>query len=95
MEKRSKYFVPLVILFAGVAQAQTVQVNPQNRITELSTQSSIELEADLVSITVGYQNYGATHDLAYDENTRAADQILKAWTADAFPKTIFIPTHFR
>jgi uncharacterized protein len=67
-------------LFALATQAQTVEVNQQNRTIELTTTSSIDLTADLVSIEVGYHNWGPTHDAAYDENTRVAEAILKAWT---------------
>jgi uncharacterized protein YggE len=65
---------------AGVTSAQSIQVDQKNRTIELSAQSSIEVEADIVSITVGYHNWGETHDLAYSENMRFADQILKTWT---------------
>jgi uncharacterized protein len=68
------------VLFAFAAQAQTVEVNQQNRTIELTTTSSIDLNADLVSIEVGYHNWGPTHDAAYDENMRVAAGILKAWT---------------
>jgi uncharacterized protein len=68
------------VLFAFATQAQTVEVNQQNRTIELTTTSSIDLNADLVSIEVGYHNWGPTHDAAYDENMRVAEAILKAWT---------------
>jgi uncharacterized protein len=76
-----KYLIGIFVLtFAGVTGAQTVQVNQQNRTIELSTEGTIEVQADLVTIKVGYHNYGASHDAAYDENVRASTQILKAWT---------------
>jgi uncharacterized protein YggE len=74
------------ILLAGATAAQTVEVNQQNRTIDLTTQSSIEVEADLVSITVGYHNWGPTHDAAYRENMRFADQVLKAWTDAGIPQ---------
>jgi uncharacterized protein len=79
-------FVFAFILAAGVTSAQTIQVDKQNRTIELTTQASIEVEADLVSITVGYHNWGPTHDAAYNENMRIADQILKSWTNTGIPQ---------
>jgi uncharacterized protein len=60
-------------------QAQSVQVNQQNRTIEIAASSSIEVTADRVSIVVGYHNYGPNHEAAFDQNSRVAAQILKAW----------------
>jgi uncharacterized protein len=76
----------LIFLCAGITQAQTVQVNLQNRTIEIAASSSIEVEADLVTIAVGYQNYGPTHDAAYAENARIAAQILRAWADAGLPQ---------
>lgn len=73
-------------LSIGTVQAQSVQVNQQNRTIETAANSSIEIEADLVTIIVGYHNYGPTHDVAYAENARTAGQILKAWTEAGLPQ---------
>lgn len=61
------------------SEAQSVQVNQQNRTIEIAASSSVEVTADLVTITVGYHNYGPTHDVAFAENVRTAAAILKAW----------------
>lgn len=76
----------IVLLLSGsVLRAQTIQVDSHNRTIELTAQSSIEVEADLVSITVGYHNFSPTHDAAYADNLRVADQILKAWNDAGLP----------
>lgn len=75
-----------LIVVAGVATAQSVEINPQNRTIDLTTRSSVEVQADLVSITVGYHNWGPTHDAAYDDNMRVAEQILKVWTDAGVPQ---------
>jgi uncharacterized protein YggE len=62
-----------------IGKAQSVQVNQQNRTIEISASSSIEITADRVTIVVGYHNYGPTHEAAFDQNSRVAAQILKAW----------------
>jgi hypothetical protein len=64
----------------AMATAQTVQVNQQNRTIEIAATSSIQVTADFVTITLGYHNYGPTHDAAFADNARIAAQILKAWT---------------
>lgn len=74
----------LTILVLGCfvgASAQTVQVNQQNRTIEIAATSSIQVTADRVTITVGYHNYGPTHDAAFANNAKIAAQILKAWNA--------------
>jgi uncharacterized protein YggE len=76
----------LFFLSAATMQAQTVQVNLQNRTIEIAANSSIEVESDLVTITIGYHNYGPTHEVAYTENARTSAQILKAWTDAGFPQ---------
>jgi hypothetical protein len=63
-----------------VSKAQNVQVNQQNRTIEIAASSSIKVTADRVTITVGYDNYGPTHDAAFADNAKIAAQILKAWT---------------
>jgi len=49
-----------VLVCSSVGKAQSVQVSPQNRTIEIAANSSIEVTADQVTITVGYHNYGST-----------------------------------
>ena len=54
-----RWAIPFVFaLLALVTRAQTVEVNQQNRTIEMTAQSSIQVNADLVSIKVGYHNWG-------------------------------------
>lgn len=69
-----------LLICPSVIGAQTLQVNPQNRTVEVAATASIQVTADRVTITVGYHNYGPTHDAAFAENARIAAQVLKAWT---------------
>ncbi len=55
------------------------KVNQQNRTIEISASSSIKITADRVTIVVGFHNYGPSHEAAFDQNSRVAAQILKAW----------------
>jgi uncharacterized protein YggE len=79
--KLCKYSLGIILLVCpAIAKAQSVQVNQQNRTIEIAANGSIQVTADRVTITVGYRNYGPTHDAAFAENARVAAQILKAWT---------------
>jgi uncharacterized protein YggE len=83
----------IALLLTGSAlQAQSIQVDSHNRTIELTVQSSIEVEADLVSITVGYHNFSPTYDAAYADNLRVADRILKAWNDAGLPQSA-VSTH--
>jgi uncharacterized protein YggE len=75
-----------VLVCSSVGKAQSVQVSPQNRTIELAANSSIEVTADQVTITVGYHSYGSTHDAAFAENARVATAILKAWKDAGVPE---------
>ena len=72
--------------FSMASEAQSVQVNQRNRTIEISASSSIEVTADRVTIVVGYHNYGPTHEAAFDQNSRVAAQILKAWKDAGVPE---------
>jgi uncharacterized protein YggE len=50
------------LMLSTIANAQTVKVDQQNRTIEISAESSIQVVADRVTITVGYRNYGPTHE---------------------------------
>jgi len=70
------------------ASAQVVTVDQQHRTIELTVQGSVDVQADLVSITVGYHNWGASHDAAYQDNMRVADQVWKAWSSAGVPRDL-------
>ena len=80
--------IVFTLVVSGAVHAQTVQVNPQNRTIELSTESTIEVQADIVRVVVGYHNYAPTHDAAYEENIQASSKILKAWTDVGIPENV-------
>src|SRR5580704_15010535 len=67
------------LMLSTIANAQTVKVDQQNRTIEISAESSIQVVADRVTITIGYRNYGPTHDEAFANNSRIADRILSSW----------------
>ena len=75
----------VVTSYSMASEAQSVQVNQQNRTIEIAASSSLEVTADRVTITVGYHNYGPTHEIAFAENARIAAAILKAWKDAGVP----------
>ncbi|MFZ3217956.1 MAG: SIMPL domain-containing protein [Candidatus Acidiferrales bacterium] len=94
-----RYLLPFVVLvFPATAAAQNVQVDQQNRTIEIAATSSIEVVADRVTVTVGYHNYGPTHEAAFAQNARVAAKILKAWTDAGVPQksisTNSLTSHF-
>jgi uncharacterized protein len=85
--KLCKYSFGIILLVCPIiTKAQAVQVNQQNRTIEIAATSSIQVTADRVTITVGFRNYGPTHEAAFAENARIAAQILKAWTDAGVPQ---------
>ena len=84
--------VGILLVCPLISQAQSVQVNQQNRTIEIAADSSVQVTADRVTVTVGYHNYGPTHDAAFADNAKIATHILKAWT-DAGVRTEDISTN--
>jgi len=68
------------------AYSQTVNVSSQNRTVEVSVTESVSVDAEIAEVTIGCVKYGSTHDQAYQENLRAADQVIKALLAAGVPK---------
>jgi len=62
-----------------LANSQTVKVDQGNRTIEISAEGQFQTLADRVTITVGYRNYGPTHDQAFADNASVAARILKSW----------------
>lgn len=75
-----------LFLFASSAHTQSVKVDTQNRMIEIVAESSITVTADRVAITVGYRNYGPTHDEAFAENARVAARIFQDWKDAGVPE---------
>jgi uncharacterized protein YggE len=71
--------VASVCVLSSITNAQTVEVNQQNRTIEISAECSTEIKADRVIISVGYRNFGSTHDEAFADNARISARILKSW----------------
>lgn len=78
----------LLLTFCSVvsAQAQQIQVSRENRAIAVSATETVEATADIAVVSIGYHNYGETHDAAYDDNLRAAEKIVNALLAAGVSK---------
>jgi uncharacterized protein len=71
---------------APTALSQTVQVSRQNKTIEVTVTQRISVDAEVADVTIGCLEYGPTHDSAFQENLRVADQVVKALLAAGVPK---------
>jgi len=59
---------------------------PDQRTIEISATEKVRVAAEVATIKIGFQNQAATKDVAYAENTRAANKILRALFDAGVPK---------
>ncbi|HEV2350147.1 MAG TPA: SIMPL domain-containing protein [Terriglobia bacterium] len=78
--KKKTLFAILSMSLAGLqtAAAQDIQVSLANKTIELTVTQSVEAEAEVAVINVGYHNYAQTKESAFDESVRMANQITKS-----------------
>ena len=69
-----------MLVFCGisVARAQQIQVNRENRTIAVSATETVEADAEIAVVQLGYHNYARTHDQAYEDNVRASNKVLEA-----------------
>lgn len=68
------------------AFGQDIQVNRQNKTIAVTADGSVEVDAEVAVLAIGYHNFASTQDGAYKENVRAADAISKAILAFGVPR---------
>jgi len=76
----------LVMFGISAANAQQIQVNRDNRTIAVTATDSVEVDAQVAIVRLGYHNYGRTHEAAYNENVSAADKIVNALVGAGVPK---------
>jgi uncharacterized protein YggE len=82
-------FLWALFLFAFSATlifSQDIQVNRQNKTIAVAADQSVTVDPEIATIAIGYHNYAATQELAFQENVRAADTIVGALLAAGVPK---------
>jgi hypothetical protein len=86
-------FVIAVIVSAGLLLAQDIQVNRQNKTIAVTADDSGTADAEIAVLEIGYHNYAPTHDSAFYDNVRVADQITKAFLDAKVPRLTSRPTN--
>ena len=82
--------LPIVVLCLGAllpAFGQQIAVNRDNKTIAITAEDSVEVDPEVATITVGYNNYSPTKDSAYQENVRVSDQVTKALLQAGIPKS--------
>jgi uncharacterized protein len=67
-----------VLLAVSGAFAQDVQVSRENKTVAVTTAETLELEPEYGIVKLGFHNYAASQDIAYEDNGRLAAKIIKA-----------------
>ena len=88
VKRAMKHTLLLVLLpcLCHWTAAQEIQVNRQNKTIAVTAQESLEVSAEVAVLEVGYHNFAATKDAAYDENLKTANTISKALLNSGIPK---------
>ncbi|MGH9732732.1 MAG: SIMPL domain-containing protein, partial [Candidatus Acidiferrales bacterium] len=76
----------LAMFSISAASAQQIQVNRENRTIAVSATESVEVDAEVAVVVLGYHNYGRTHEATYNDNISAADKIVDALVGAGVPK---------
>ncbi|MHB8527064.1 MAG: SIMPL domain-containing protein [Candidatus Acidiferrales bacterium] len=76
----------LLMFGISAANAQQIQVNRDNRTIAVTATDSVEVDAQVAIVRLGYHNYGQTHEATYNENVSAADKIVNALVGAGVPK---------
>ena len=66
------------LAFVPAANAQNVEVNRENRTVAVSLTDTVEAEAEVAVVQIGYTNFGLTRDATYKQNGESAQKIVNA-----------------
>lgn len=75
--KKNLLWFPLVLLI-GVAQAQTIQVDKNNRTIAINTSDTATELADIATVTVGFEIYAPDSQTAYSQGSQLSNAIMEA-----------------
>jgi uncharacterized protein YggE len=75
----------LAITASTPSQAQTIQVNKDNRTIAITATASVTVMADTATVHIGYIVYGPDKDAAYAAGSTLSNAIVKALTASGVP----------
>jgi len=66
------------IVLCGLASAQTIQINRDNKTIAISTTDEATATADIAAITIGFEIYGPDSQTAYADGSKLSHAILEA-----------------
>jgi uncharacterized protein len=70
---------------AAPSQAQTVQVNKDNRTIAITATDKVTVMADTATVHIGFITYGPDKDAAYAVGSTLSNAIIKALTSASIP----------
>src|SRR6266478_7417406 len=76
----------LTLCIPSVSFAQMERRGPDQKTIEISATEKVRVPAEAATIKIRFQNQAATKDVAYAENTRAANKILQALLDAGMPE---------
>lgn len=76
--KRSWVVLAGILTLAVAADAQTIQVNKDNRTIAITTTDEAEAVADRAVVSIGFTTYGADQDGTYADASKTSNAIMKA-----------------
>jgi uncharacterized protein YggE len=76
----------LLVLGTTLAFAQDIQVNRQNKTIAVTADDSVEADAEVAVLAIGYHNFGTSQEVAFQENVRVSNAISKALLDAGVPK---------
>jgi uncharacterized protein len=85
----------LYVAFLRPASAQDVQVSRTNRSIDVTTTESVRADAEVAILTLGFVNYAATRDAAYEENALISNQVIQALLDGGLSKQAIHTEQFR
>jgi uncharacterized protein YggE len=68
----------LLLPFAALANAQSIQINRENKTIAISTTDEATATADIAAITIGFDVYNDDSDAAYAEGSQRSKAIIEA-----------------
>ncbi|HEY2038543.1 MAG TPA: SIMPL domain-containing protein, partial [Edaphobacter sp.] len=71
---------------ADLGQAQTIQVNKENRTIAITATDKVTAIADQATLHVGFIAYGPDSNTAYANGSKLSNAIVKALTDAGVPK---------
>jgi len=76
----------VLLMCAGVALAQDIQVSRENKTIAVTADESVTADAEIAMLAVGYHNYAPSQDAAFHENVRISELIVKAMLSVEIPE---------